>query len=67
MIERAPHVSRKGARDRKENLVNSGASPFQAVDFIAFFQEQSGQVRAILSSDSGNQSFFDDFHVNGMR
>jgi hypothetical protein len=47
--------------------VNSGASPFQAVDFIAFFQEQSGQVRAILSSDSGNQSFFDDFHVNEVR
>ena len=67
MIERAPHVSRKGARDRKENLVNSGASPSQAVDFIAFFQEQFGQVRAVLSGDSGNQSFFNDFHVNELR
>jgi hypothetical protein len=37
------------------------------VDFVALGKEQFGEVGAVLAGDSGNQGFFHNFHVNGVR
>ena len=44
--------------------VKGGGAALQAMDFVSFRKEQFGQIGAVLSSDSGNQGFFHDFHVN---
>jgi hypothetical protein len=38
--------------------IEQGGSPFDAVDFISFFQEEFGQVGTVLSGDTGNEGFF---------
>ena len=38
--------------------VEQRGAPFDAVDFVAFFQQKLGQVGAVLSGHPGDQCFF---------
>jgi hypothetical protein len=38
--------------------VEGGCPAFDAVDFIAFFQQEFGEVGAVLAGDAGDQCFF---------
>jgi len=56
---------RIGVNRVKPSGVECARASDDAMHFIPFAKQQFGQIRAVLSSDAGNQRFFS--HASGMR
>src|ERR1019366_8105606 len=43
--------------------VKAGRAPFEAVDFVAFLEEEFGEIGAILAGDAGDERAFHRLHL----